>query len=245
MRSNSKPDGGAGLLELRANPLCVALDFDDPGRCLRVARATAFAGAQKIGLTAFSAGGPDLVRNVVALSPVFLDLKLHDIPAQVEGAVTSVGELGVSYTTVHAAGGVDMMRASADAAGDGLMVLAVTVLTSLSREDLKSAGVDASPLDQVLRLVELALDAGVDGIVCSPLEVSAIRGRWGARSEGGPLLVVPGIRPSGSAADDQKRTLGPREAVEAGADLLVVGRPITRAPDPARAARDILGEMGA
>ena len=245
MQSNSKPDGGAGLLELRANPLCVALDFDDPGRCLRVATATAFAGTQKIGLTAFSAGGPDLVREVIALGPVFLDLKLHDIPAQVGGAVATVGELGVSYTTVHAAGGAEMLRASAEAAGDGLIVLAVTVLTSLSNEDLDSIGVGSSPLDQVLRLAELALGAGVSGLVCSPLEVSAIRQRWGPRSRGGPFLVVPGIRPYGAASDDQKRTMGPREAIDAGADLLVVGRPITAAPDPARAARDILAEVNA
>lgn len=243
MRSNSRPDGGAGLLELRKNPLCVALDFDDPARCIRIATETAFAGAQKIGLTAFSAGGPDLVRDVVALGPVFLDLKLHDIPAQVAGAVTSVTELGVSYTTVHAAGGADMLRAGAEAGGDGLMVIAVTVLTSLSDRDLESIGVDSGPLDQVLRLAELALNAGVDGLVCSPLEVGAIRRRWGRRADGGPFLVVPGIRPHGAASDDQKRTLGPREAVDAGADLLVVGRPITAASDPARAAREILAEV--
>ena len=243
MRSNSRPDGGAGLLELRANPLCVALDFDDPGRCLRVATATAFAGAQKIGLTAFSSGGPDLVRDLVGLGPVFLDLKLHDIPAQVGGAIASIGNLGVSYTTVHAAGGSEMLRAGSEAAPEGLMVLAVTVLTSLSSDDLHAVGVDSNPLEQVLRLAELALDSGVGGLVCSPQEVREIRQRWGPYSEGGPFLVVPGIRPHGSASDDQKRTLGPREAVEAGADLLVVGRPITAASDPARAARDILSEV--
>ena len=243
MRSNSKPDGGAGLLELRENPLCVALDFDDPGRCLQIAKATAFAGAQKIGLTAFSAGGPDLVRDIAALSPVFLDLKLHDIPAQVAGAVAAIANLGVSYTTVHASGGADMLRASAEGTEGGPMVLAVTVLTSLAERDLASLGVDATPLDHVLRLAEVALSSGLEGLVCSPLEVSAIRERWGPRSAGGPFLVVPGIRPAGSASDDQKRTLTPVEAMEAGADLLVVGRPVPAARDPARAARDILAEM--
>jgi orotidine-5'-phosphate decarboxylase len=221
----------------------VALDFADPARCLELARATAFAGAQKIGLTAFTAGGSDLVRDVSALSPVFLDLKLHDIPAQVAGAVTAIADLGVAYTTVHATGGEDMLRAAAEAADEHTTVLAVTVLTSLSDEDLQSLGVGSPARDQVLRLADLALAAGVRGLVCSPQEVDAIRSRFGPRSEGGPTLVVPGIRPLGAASNDQKRTLGPREAVDAGADLLVIGRPITAATDPALAARTILSEM--
>ena len=230
-------------MELHDNALCVALDFDDPGRCVRLARATAFAGAQKIGLTAFASGGPDLVRQIVALSPVFLDLKLHDIPVQVAGALGVVRDLGVSFTTVHAAGGPDMLRAAADAADENLTLLAVTVLTSLSDRDLARTGVNASPQDQVLRLAELALGSGIHGLVCSPREVAALRSRFGSRSEGGPLLVVPGIRPAGALSDDQKRTLGPREALEAGADMLVVGRPITAASDPAVAARALLAEM--
>ena len=221
----------------------MALDFDDPGRCLQIAAATAFAGAHKIGLTAFTSGGPDLVRDMTALSPVFLDLKLHDIPAQVAGAVASARELEVAYMTVHATGGEDMLRAAAEAAEGNLMVLAVTVLTSLSPEDLASVGVVDRPADQVLRLTELALNSGVKGLVCSPLEVPSVRARFGSSADGGPFLVVPGIRPAGSNTDDQKRTLGPREAVDAGADLIVVGRPITAAPDPARAAREIIAEV--
>ena len=174
---------------------------------------------------------------------MFLDLKFHDIPAQVGGSIASVRDLGVTYTTVHAAGGEDMLRAAAEASGDDLTVLAVTVLTSLAESDLRSLGIAASPAEQVLRLAELALKAGVRGLVCSPLEVAAVRERFGPSAEGGPLLVVPGIRPAGSSPDDQKRTLGPREALDAGADLLVIGRPITAAPDPARVARDLVAEM--
>ena len=183
------------------------------------------------------------MRDMTALSPVFLDLKLHDIPAQVAGAVSSARELEVAYTTVHATGGEDMLRAAADAAEDNLMVLAVTVLTSLSPDDLASVGVVDAPADQVLRLTELALNSGVKGLVCSPLEVASVRARFGSAAGGGPFLVVPGIRRAGSSTDDQKRTLGPREAFDAGADLIVVGRPITAAPDPARAAREIIAEV--
>ena len=172
-----------------------------------------------------------------------MDLKLHDIPVQVSGAVRAVSELGVDYTTVHAFGGGGMLRAAAEAAGDDLQVLAVTVLTSLDDADLAAVGVKQTVRDQVLVLAELALSSGVHGLVCSPLEVAAIRERFGARSAGGPLLVVPGIRPAGSHADDQKRTMGAGAAVAAGADLVVVGRPITAAPDPAAAAGAVLQEL--
>lgn len=230
-------------MEMHDNALCVALDFDDPAKCVRLARATAFAGAQKIGLTAFASGGPDLVRQIAALCPVFLDLKLHDIPVQVAGALGAARDLGVSFTTVHATGGPDMLRAAADSADENLTLLAVTVLTSLADEDLARMGIDASAQDQVLRLAELALGSGVRGLVCSPREVAAVRSRFGSRSEGGPFLVVPGIRPAGAGSDDQKRTLGPREALDGGADLLVIGRPITAAPDPTGAARTLLAEI--
>ena len=221
----------------------MALDAS-PDECRRLAEQTSVAGMHKIGLTAFTTGGSDLVRDLARSNCVFLDLKLHDIPAQVAGAVSSIGELGASFTTIHASGGTAMMRAAADAAGAGVTLLAVTVLTSLDDADLGALGVDRDPATQVLRMAELAHACGIPGLVCSPHEVRAVRERFGARHEGGPLVVVPGIRPPASAPGDQKRTLGPREAIDVGADVLVVGRPITRAADPARAARLILDEIG-
>ena len=228
-----------------ANPVCVALDSGDPDTCRRLARETSEAGAHKIGLTAFGAGGPALVRAMSETTKLFLDLKLHDIPAQVGGAVEVMADLGVTLATVHASGGRAMLTAAAEAGGDELTLLAVTVLTSLGDPDLAEMGVKGGARDQVLRLADLALGCGVGGLVCSPLEVGAIRERFGARDEGGPFLVVPGIRPRDSAGDDQKRTLAPAEAVSLGADLIVVGRPITTAPEPARAMRAILQEVAA
>lgn len=227
-----------------ASPICVALDSSDPAELMRLTEEVGSSvGAVKVGLTAFTSAGPDLARSLSALHPLFLDLKLHDIPAQVAGAVSSVGALGVTWTTVHSQGGRAMLRAAADAAPPDLMVLAVTVLTSLGEQDLGDTGLAGPAETAVLRLAELALDSGVPGLVCSPLEVAAVRQRFGPRSDGGPFLVVPGIRPAGSDAGDQRRTLGPREALEAGADMLVVGRPITSAPDPAAAARDLLESL--
>lgn len=227
-----------------ASPICVALDSGDPDRSLRVAASLGDSvGAVKVGLTSFATGGPDLVRNLAASHPVFLDLKFHDIPAQVGAAVAGVAELRIAWTTVHAAGGAAMLRAAADAAPDEVMVLGVTVLTSLDDGDLDRIGLKDPTESAVLRLAELALESGIGGLVCSPLEVGAVRERFGARSDGGPFLVVPGIRPAGSDAGDQRRTLGPREALEAGADLLVIGRPITAASDPAGAARSLAEEL--
>lgn len=223
------------------NPLCVALDAA-PDECIRLAGLTSSAGTHKVGLTAFAAGGPDLVRTLARSTSVFLDLKLHDIPAQVAGAIDAVADLGARLATVHASGGSAMLRAAADAAGDELQLLAVTVLTSLDDDDMGSLGVTGAVSDQVLRVADLALASGIDGLVCSPLEVGLLRDRFGGRDAGGPVLVVPGIRPRGSTGDDQKRTLGPRAALEAGADLLVVGRPITGADDPAAAAEAVLEE---
>jgi orotidine-5'-phosphate decarboxylase len=172
--------------------------------------------------------------------PLFLDLKFHDIPAQVEGAVAAVAALGASYTTVHASGGSDMIKAAVAAAGEDLTVLAVTVLTSLDDNDLTAIGMEGTAEESVLRLADVALSAGADGLVCSPLELPSLRDRFGARASGGPLLVVPGIRPAGAHAGDQRRTLGPSEAIAAGADVLVIGRPITAAADPGAAAAAIL-----
>lgn len=225
-------------------PICVALDTVDPAEALHLATELGSAvGAVKVGLTSFIGGGPALVADLRNGNKVFLDLKLHDIPAQVAGAVTAINNLGVSFTTVHATGGRAMLTAAADAAAPGLTVLAVTVLTSLSDWDLTEVGMSYAPEDAVLRLTELALSCGVRGLVCSPLEVERIRDRFGAHTEGGPYLVVPGIRPEGAEPGDQQRTLAPKEALEAGADLLVVGRPITGAPDPAAAARGIVDSL--
>jgi orotidine-5'-phosphate decarboxylase len=222
-----------------ASRLCVALDAPDALTCLALADAVApSVGALKVGLTAFAAGGPDLVRAVGTRAPVFLDLKWHDIPAQVGGASRAAATLGVEWATVHASGGADMVRAAVDAAGGEATILAVTVLTSLDRAALHSTGVPGAVADQVTRLAELALSAGAGGLVCSPQELGSLREAFGSRAQGGPLLVAPGIRPAGSAADDQRRTASVREAIERGADLVVVGRPITHAPDPgAEAAR--------
>ncbi len=227
-----------------SNPICVALDTPSPTDALDMARAVAGSvGAVKIGLTAFAAGGPDLVRQMTKANRVFLDLKFHDIPAQVAGAVTRIRDLGAELTTVHAAGGRAMLQAAAEAAGGEVTVLAVTVLTSLGDREVRDVGFAGDAASTVLRLVELSLSAGVGGIVCSPLEVAPIRERFGNRAAGGPYLVVPGIRPEGSDLGDQRRTLAPKGALDAGADLLVIGRPITAAADPAAAARAIAGSL--
>lgn len=228
-----------------ASPICLALDSRDPDRiAMLAAAAEPHVGAFKVGLTSHLAHGSDLARSLAERRPVFLDLKLHDIPAQVSGAIEAVSTSGASLVTIHAAGGPDMIRAAADAAGDDLIVLAVTVLTSLDEAALAAVGMNGSPADAVLRLAEVAVTNGADGLVCSPLEVELLRTRFGSFAGGGPLLVVPGVRPQGSDTGDQKRTMTPRAARAAGADLLVVGRPITGAADPAAAAASIAEEAG-
>jgi orotidine-5'-phosphate decarboxylase len=244
----SQPITGRGRLSAPApktsNPVCVALDFDDPDKVHAIADATRdHVGVFKIGLTAYASGGPGIVSDLAAVHPVFLDLKFHDIPAQVAGAVRAAAATGALYTTVHASGGPAMIAAAVEAAGHSLTVLAVTVLTSLDDHALDAIGVAGPPRDAVLRLAGLALAAGADGLVCSPHEVAALRGEFGDRLDGGPLLVVPGIRSAGEALSDQKRTLSATEALAAGADLVVVGRPITAAPDPAAAAQALLAEI--
>nr|MBA2601112.1 orotidine-5'-phosphate decarboxylase [Actinomycetota bacterium] len=227
------------------NALCIALDTSDPREALRLARATEDqAGVFKVGLTAFVAGGEHLVRELARRRPVFLDLKFHDIPAQVRGAVEGVARLGCSYTTVHAAGGEETMAAAVEGAGGRLAVLAVTVLTSIDDAALADLGVNDPTEKQVLRLAEMALGAGADGIVCSPLEIEAVRRNFGPSNAVGPLIVVPGIRPVGAAVDDQRRASSPRAALDAGADLIVVGRPITQAADPGAAAAAMLVGIG-
>lgn len=228
-----------------ASPICVALDAPDWDTNRAVASAAqASVGAFKVGLAAYVGSGPGPLEHLAAARPVFLDLKLHDIPKQVAAAVEAVARLPVAYTTVHASGGRAMLRAAVDAAGPGLELLGVTVLTSLDRPALRSLGIEGTAEETVIRLAELALGAGCPGLVCSPLEIGALRSRFGPRAEGGPLLVVPGIRARGAGAGDQRRTLPPEEAFSAGADLLVIGRPITAAPDPAAAARSIAMAVG-
>lgn len=230
--------------DFSANPICVALDSADAAEVARLAGAVEdHVGLFKIGLTTFVANGSPLVAELARRRPVFLDLKLHDIPTQVGGAAAAAARTGASYLTVHASGGGDMVRAAVEGAGSELSILGVTILTSLDESTLRSVGIMGSVEGAVIRLAEIAMDAGVAGLVCSPHEVAAVRSRFGPRSEGGPLLVVPGIRPQGTK-DDQRRTLQAAGAVAAGADVLVIGRPITAAPDPAAAARSILGELG-
>jgi orotidine-5'-phosphate decarboxylase len=197
----------------------------------------------KIGLQMFTACGPDCVREVAGMGyRVFLDLKLHDIPNTVARAVESAARLPIGMLTLHTGGGTAMLRAAVEAAGAArpdLLLLGVTVLTSLGDEDLHAVGVPGTAAAQVLRLAEVGVGAGLGGVVCSPLELAPLLGRLPA----GIRLVTPGIRPAGSAADDQTRVLTPAEAARAGADFLVVGRPIARAPDPVAAARALLREV--
>ncbi len=215
--------------------LCAALDFPSWAAAEPFARAVAPAvGMLKVGLELFAAEGPEAVRRAAGLGrPVFLDLKLHDIPNTVEGAARSAAASGASLLTVHAGGGSAMIRAAVRGAGPGVRVLAVTVLTSLDDEALAEVGLMGPARGAVLRLARLAAGAGVAGIVCSPLEVAAVREAVGP----GALLVVPGIRAAGQARGDQVRVATAADAVRAGADVLVVGRPLRDAADPAAAAR--------
>jgi orotidine-5'-phosphate decarboxylase len=230
--------------------LCVALDAPDLPTAERWAEAVApAAGLLKVGLELFSAAGGTAVQRIARHRPVFLDVKLHDIPNTVAGAIRALAPLGPAWITVHAAGGPAMVaaaRAAAEQAGGAARprILAVTVLTSLDAAILAETGVSGGPVQQVLRLGRLAVAAGADGLVCSPEEVSALRDALGPL----PALVVPGVRPvgqdwAGSAADDQARTATPEAMKAAGADWIVVGRPITRAADPAGAARAIAAAL--
>jgi orotidine-5'-phosphate decarboxylase len=225
--------------------LIVALDYPDarpaealarrldPGHC-----------ALKVGFELFVAAGPDLVVKLQDLGfHVFLDLKFHDIPNTVAGACRRAARLGVWMLNLHASGGLEMMQAGVQAVREErpeTRLIAVTVLTSSNAETLHGIGIDRSPGEQVERLADLAIrQAGLDGLVCSALEARTLRARLGTA----PWLVTPGIRPSGGDSDDQKRVTTPADAFEAGASHIVVGRPITRAPDPAMAAAAILTSL--
>jgi orotidine-5'-phosphate decarboxylase len=216
--------------------LYVALDTPDLERAKAIAqRVHSHVGGIKLGLEFFMANGRHGVHEMAEIGlPIFLDLKFHDIPNTVAKAVQALRPLEPAIITVHAAGGRAMMEDAKAAAPMGTKVVAVTMLTSLDGEDLESIGLDADPHDQVVRLADLARSAGVDGIVCSGAEVGAAKKAWP-----GGFFVVPGVRPANGNHGDQKRVVTPRAALDAGASILVVGRPITQAPDPDMAARAI------
>ena len=219
--------------------LVVALDVSKREDVLRlVDELHGVVGMFKLGLQAFIANGPSIVREVVARGErVFLDLKIHDIPNTARNAVAEAAGLGASIATVHAAGGEAMLRACVH---DSLLVLGVTVLTSLDDAELQRIGMHGSAMENAVRLAQLAKRAGLRGVVASPHEIAPIRDACGS----GFVILTPGIRPSGADAGDQRRTMTPREAIDAGADYLVVGRPITNAADPRSAASRIVDEMG-
>jgi orotidine-5'-phosphate decarboxylase len=223
------------------NPVYVGLDTPDPRRAIELARAVApHVGGVKLGLEFVMANGPAACKAFSDIGlPLFLDVKLHDIPNTVAGALRALAPLAPAIVNVHAAGGPAMLAAAREACPKGTRLIAVTVLTSLDAADLAATGVHDDPEAQVLRLAALARTAGLDGVVCSPREVAALKVQW---PDG--LFVVPGIRPAGSASGDQKRMMAPAQALAAGASILVIGRPITEAPDPAAAARGIAEEIG-
>ncbi|MSO64237.1 MAG: orotidine-5'-phosphate decarboxylase [Alphaproteobacteria bacterium] len=228
------------------NPVFCALDTQDRSAAVDLTRRIApYVGGIKIGKEFFTAHGPEGVRAVTAVgAPLFLDLKYHDIPNTVAGAVRAACALRPAMLNVHAAGGTAMMRAAADAAaeaggGQRPWVLGVTLLTSLEDTDLQATGITGTARDQVLHLATLAQRAGLDGVVCSAHEITALRAACGPSFK----LVVPGLRPNGAAVADQKRVMTPTEALDLGADVLVIGRPITGAGDPAAAARAIAADL--
>lgn len=237
------------LSVVKTNPVIVALDVPSASQAIHLARSLApFVGAVKIGKELFVSAGPAVVRDIQSDGiPIFLDLKFHDIPNTVAKAVAAATRLGVRMLTVHASGGSEMMRAAVRAARDTaseLMapvprVLAVTVLTSMDSAALAELGGETDVASQVERLASLAVRAGITGLVCSPLELPRLRKLLPPTIE----LVTPGIRTGSEKVDDQKRTLTPREALEAGATWLVIGRPIYAAADPAAAARSIWNSL--
>ncbi len=233
-------------MNTRTPELCVALDGTDRDWIVTTAAALApEVDWLKVGLEAFVAHGPPIVGELAATgSRIFLDLKLHDIPATVKRAAANVARCGARMVTVHAAGGPDMVKAAVEgiAAGgssDRPLVIAVTVLTSLDSAVLAELGFALSASEAVIQWAAMSASCGADGVVASPREAGLVR----QAGHDDLLIVTPGIRPSGEAMDDQRRTATPAEAVALGADLLVVGRPITRAPSPLDAARRIRAEM--
>ena len=225
------------------NPICVALDTPEISRAQDLVRMLkGHVGMVKVGMEFFYAHGPQGYEAVAALGvPVFLDLKLHDIPNTVASALTSLLRLSPlpAVINIHASGGNDMMKAARDAVEGRCKLIAVTVLTSLSNSDIEAVGFARSSEEQALLLARLTHHAGLDGIVCSALDLAKVRAELPRKF----LTVVPGIRPAESSTQDQKRVMTPKQAITAGADILVIGRPITGATDPAQAARDILASL--
>jgi orotidine-5'-phosphate decarboxylase len=221
--------------------LIVALDVPSASEAQKlVARIGDAAGIYKVGLQLFIAEGPSIVRDLVSSGRrVFLDLKLHDIPTTVALAVKSAAELRVDMLTIHASGGAAMLRAATEAAAGRINLLAVTVLTSLNDEDMQEIGISGRASDQVLRMAALAQSAGCQGIITSPRESLMVRKALGE----GFAIVTPGIRPAGAETNDQQRIATPAQAISNGASHIVVGRPITHASDPAKAATAIIAEM--
>ncbi len=225
--------------------IIIALDVPDTAGALRLLDSLGDPPALcKIGLELFTAEGPSVVKAVQDRgSAIFLDLKFHDIPHTVAHAIRSAADLGVAMTTLHAGGGPVMLEAAAKAAVEGgrsdLLLLAVTILTSMDAAQLAATGITDEPEAQVLRLVRLASESGMGGIVCSPREITATRGVFGKNLR----IVTPGGRPIWAAAGDQKRVMTPADALKAGADWLVIGRPITAAADPRAAYARIVAEM--
>ncbi len=223
-----------------SNPVYLALDLPQLDAAKALAdRVKGHIGGVKLGLEFFCAHGHHGVHEIAHMGlPIFLDLKLHDIPNTVAGAMQAIHVLEPAIVTVHAGGGRAMMEDAKAAAGENTRVVAVTVLTSLDEAALQRTGVGGTPHDQVMRLAELAEASGLDGIVCSGHEVKAVHDQW---KKG--FIVVPGLRPGGNSNGDQKRVVTPRQARDDGASVLVIGRPISRAEDPLSAAREIEGTL--
>lgn len=219
-----------------SNPIYLALDVPQLDAAEALARRVKdHVGGLKLGLEFFCAHGHHGVHEIAKIGlPIFLDLKLHDIPNTVAAAMQAIHVLEPAIVTIHASGGRAMMEDAKAAAGEHTKVVAVTLLTSLDESDMAATGIGGSANDQVMRLADLAHSAGLDGIVCSGQEVGAVHRQW---KDG--FFVVPGLRPAGGAMGDQKRAVTPREARDAGASVLVIGRPISRAEDPVAAARAI------
>lgn len=228
------------------NPVYVALDTPELSQALAMAeRVAPHVGGLKLGKEFLAANGPQALLELKRFGlPIFADTKFHDIPKTVAGAVRATAKLGVHIVNVHASGGEAMLKAARDATKDvdpATKIIAVTVLTSMSDADLAAVGQATPARDQVLRLATLTRDCGLDGVVCSAHEIAPIRAALGDDF----LLVVPGIRPEGAALGDQTRVMGPKAARDAGASVLVIGRPITAAADPAEAARTIAESLTA